>query len=306
MFLGGRRKMENSSRERIGHKRAMRTTRIALASLFFLSSISFLTFYLASPLSKCGAILVTSDNKGVNRASDVEGKSVAIDSDSILGQMGLSSSDYSLFVDAEGASERLRNAPFVCSSYEPIVSKGPFSLSVSFHDLFPMVSIGGEVYLDDGTKYPSSIGDESSAKDKWVFENYPLDEDGYVPFLEDESLGDDHTISIPKLFDVWKLLEIDSLKAVRYVAGSDSFLFYWINSNDIALRINVSSSLLYAFGHNGYDEGIERIGGELLSGHEAIEDDSCNTSSDGWYTLKFQQDPDSGAYHLDYDDKEVV
>lgn len=292
--------MENFEKEEISRMKRFKAMRITLALVFFLSSVAFLIFYLVSPLARCSSIKITSDAKGMNKVASKDGSTAVISTDDVLNAMGVKSTSLSLFVDVNTAKENLLNSSFVSDKFEPVVEVSPFGLKVSFHDIFPIVKIEDDVYLSDGTKYPFN-GSTLTSKQEWVDNNYDIEGGKYVKFIEDAKLGDDHTSSIPSLFDAWQILENDSLNAVRYEVDSDSFYFYWINSSSLNFRIRVNSSLLYVFGHGGYENEFDQIGLESLSKYTAVKDDKYETSELSWYTLSFGRDETSGMYHIDYE-----
>lgn len=292
--------VENFEKEEISKLKRYKAMRIILAFVFFLSSLTFLIFYLASPLARCSSIKITSNTKGINRLALKDGKSSVISTDDVLNGMGVDSSTFSLFVNVQNAKENLLNSSFVSDKFEPVVEVSPFGINVSFHDLFPIAKIDDDVYLSDGTRYPMNAS-SLTPKQEWVSKNYDIEGGKYVKFIDDAKLEDTHTTSIPSLFDVWELLENDSLNAVRYEVDSDSFYFYWISSASLNFRIKVTSSLLYVFGHGNYVNEFDQIGLEVLSKYTAVKDEKYESCELYWYTLSFGRDDSSGMYHIDYE-----
>lgn len=273
-----------------------------ISGIFFGASILFLIIYLALPFSRSTSIKVLTDIKGKNTiANKSDGKSVILSDQTILEGMGLKGNEYNAFIDCSKALESFKNAAYVCGYFEPVIKSGPFSLTVSFIDLFPIVSVNGVNYLNDGTMYPSNK-ENLSNKDQWILDNYDVADKKLVPFLDDETYGNDLTKSIPNLFYVWSFLEFDNLKGVRYDALDNSYYFYWINSYLLQLRIKVSTNLLYEFGHNEYENGINSITNKSLDKLSPTNDeyvtkiDSSLTSE--WYDLEFLLDSSSGLYHI--------
>lgn len=194
----------------------------------------------------------------------------------------------------------MKNADFVCDKIEPVVTKTPFSLKVSFADLFPIVSIDEQNYLTDGNLYPVSSPDNTEKED-WILNHYPDKKSKLVPFLDDPSLGDDHSTSIPNLFYAWELLEKYDpnsslgLRGVRYDASSGSYLFYWKSESepDLNLRVRVDKDLLFDFSHENRILGIDKLTKGSLSKFKKKNDEFVSKFKDkslkvdGWYTLVY-------------------
>lgn len=289
--------------------------------VFFVSSLIFLIVYLSLPQSKARDFNLSANLKGTTLLSNPElsSSSTLITREEILGGMGIEDGTYSAFVDIEKAKENLKNAPFVSDKIEPVISKSAFSLDVEFADLFPIVSIGGENYLSDGTRYPYDNAGLTEAvtvqekKQDWVLNHYPRS-DLMVPFLEDPQLGNDHSASIPPLFYVWDFLTQKDLKAVRYENASSDYLFYWVKEDGLALRIRIDKDLLPVFGrpnyrgNRNYQEPIYAFtnGSDLTNNATALAVDASlkgldQNSPDTFVPIEFMKESSSDEYLLAYD-----
>lgn len=211
----------------------------------------------------------------------------------------------------------MKNADFVCNKIEPVVTKTPFSLKVSFADLFPIVSIDEQNYLTDGNLYPVSSADNTEKED-WILNHYPDKKSKLVPFLDDPSLGDDHSTSIPNLFYAWELLEKYDpnsslgLRGVRYDASSGSYLFYWKSESepDLNLRVRVDKDLLFDFSHENRILEIDKLTNGSFSDYMMKSDEFVSKFKDkslkvnGWYTLVYKISSD-GVVSAKYENKEA-
>lgn len=214
----------------------------------------------------------------------------------------------------------MKNADFVCDKIEPVVTKTPFSLKVSFADLFPIVSIDEQNYLTDGNLYPVSSADNTEKED-WILNHYPDKKSKLVPFLDDPSLGDDHSTSIPNLFYAWELLEKYDpnsslgLRGVRYDASSGSYLFYWKSESeksdsDLNLRVRVDKDLLFDFSHENAILEIDKLTTGSLSNFKTKSDEFVSKFKDkslkvdGWYTLVYRISSD-GLACAKYENREA-
>ena len=223
-------------------------------------------------------------------------RTTLISKNDIISGLGLTDDTYSAFIDVKKAASNLRNADFVCDKIEPVVTKTPFSLKVSFADLFPIVSIDEQNYLTDGNLYPVSSAD-NTGKEDWILNHYPDKKSKLVPFLDDPSLGDNHSTSIPNLFYAWELLEKYDpnsslgLRGVRYDASSGSYLFYWKSESELNLRVRVDKDLLFEFSHRNAILEIDKLTKESLSNFKVKNDEFVSKfkdkslNVDGWYTL---------------------
>ena len=209
----------------------------------------------------------------------------------------------------------MKNADFVCDKIEPVVTKTPFSLKVSFADLFPVVSIDEQNYLTDGNLYPVSSADNTEKED-WILNHYPDKKSKLVPFLDDPSLGDNHSTSIPNLFYAWELLEKYDpnsslgLRGVRYDASSGSYLLYWKSESDLNLRVIVDKDLLFEFSHENAILEIDKLTTGSLSDFKMKKDEFVpkfkdkSLNVDGWYTLVYTISSD-GLACAKYEKEEV-
>ena len=166
-----------------------------ISGVFFCSSIVFLIVYLTIPQAKVRSLHVETYLKGTQKvfseSDEMLNRTTLISKNDIISGLGLTDDTYSAFIDVKKAASNLRNADFVCDKIEPVVTKTPFSLKVSFADLFPIVSIDEQNYLTDGNLYPVSSADNTEKED-WILNHYPDKKSKLVPFLDDPSLGDDH------------------------------------------------------------------------------------------------------------------
>lgn len=273
-----------------------------ISGVFFCSSIVFLIVYLTIPQAKVRSLHVETYLKGTQKvfseSDEMLNRTTLISKNDIISGLGLTDDTYSAFIDVKKAASNLRNADFVCDKIEPVVTKTPFSLKVSFADLFPIVSIDEQNYLTDGNLYPVSSAD-NTGKEDWILNHYPDKKSKLVPFLDDPSLGDDHSTSIPNLFYAWELLEKYDpnsslgLRGVRYDASSGSYLFYWKSESDLNLnlRVRVDKDLLFEFSHRNAILEIDKLTKESLSNFKVKNDEFVSKfkdkslNVDGWYTL---------------------
>lgn len=278
-----------------------------ISGVFFCSSIVFLIVYLTIPQAKVRSLHVETYLKGTQKvfseSDEMLNRTTLISRNDIISELGLTDDTYSAFVDVKKAASNLKNADFVCDKIEPVVTKTPFSLKVSFADLFPIVSIDEQNYLTDGNLYPVSSADNTEKED-WILNHYPDKKSKLVPFLDDPSLGDNHSTSIPNLFYAWELLEKYDpnsslgLRGVRYDASSGSYLFYWKSESDgteLNSRVRVDKDLLFEFSHEkNAILGIDKLTKESLSKFKKKNDefvskfkDKSLNVVDGWYTLVY-------------------
>lgn len=278
-----------------------------ISGVFFCSSIVFLIVYLTIPQAKARSLYVETYLKGTQKvfseSDEMLNRTTLISRNDIISGLGLTDDTYSAFVDVKKAASNLKNADFVCDKIEPVVTKTPFSLKVSFADLFPIVSIDEQNYLTDGNLYPVSSADNTEKED-WILNHYPDKKSKLVPFLDDPSLGDNHSTSIPNLFYAWELLEKYDpnsslgLRGVRYDASSGSYLFYWKSESDgteLNSRVRVDKDLLFEFSHEkNAILGIDKLTKESLSKFKKKNDefvskfkDKSLNVVDGWYTLVY-------------------
>lgn len=273
-----------------------------ISGVFFCSSIVFLIVYLTIPQAKVRSLHVETYLKGTQKvfseSDEMLNRTTLISKNDIISGLGLTDDTYSAFIDVKKAASNLRNADFVCDKIEPVVTKSPFSLKVSFADLFPIVSIDEQNYLTDGNLYPVSSADNTEKED-WILNHYPDKKSKLVPFLDDPSLGDNHSTSIPNLFYAWELLEKYDpnsslgLRGVRYDASSGSYLFYWKSESDLNLnlRVRVDKDLLFEFSHRNAILEIDKLTKESLSDFKKKNDEFVSKFKDkslkvdGWYTL---------------------
>lgn len=273
-----------------------------ISGVFFCSSIVFLIVYLTIPQAKVRSLHVETYLKGTQKvfseSDEMLNRTTLISKNDIISGLGLTDDTYSAFIDVKKAASNLRNADFVCDKIEPVVTKTPFSLKVSFADLFPIVSIDEQNYITDGNLYPVSSADNTEKED-WILNHYPDKKSKLVPFLDDPSLGDDHSTSIPNLFYAWELLEKYDpnsslgLRGVRYDASSGSYLFYWKSESDLNLnlRVRVDKDLLFEFSHRNAILEIDKLTKESLSDFKKKNDEFVSKFKDkslkvdGWYTL---------------------
>lgn len=273
-----------------------------ISGVFFCSSIVFLIVYLTIPQAKVRSLHVETYLKGTQKvfseSDEMLNRTTLISKNDIISGLGLTDDTYSAFIDVKKAASNLRNADFVCDKIEPVVTKTPFSLKVSFADLFPIVSIDEQNYLTDGNLYPVSSADNTEKED-WILNHYPDKKSKLVPFLDDPSLGDNHSTSIPNLFYAWELLEKYDpnsslgLRGVRYDASSGSYLFYWKSESDLNLnlRVRVDKDLLFEFSHRNAILEIDKLTKESLSNFKTKNDEFVSKFNDkslkvdGWYTL---------------------
>lgn len=276
-----------------------------ISGVFFCSSIVFLIVYLTIPQAKVRSLHVETYLKGTQKvfseSDEMLNRTTLISKNDIISGLGLTDDTYSAFIDVKKAASNLRNADFVCDKIEPVVTKTPFSLKVSFADLFPIVSIDEQNYLTDGNLYPVSSAD-NTGKEDWILNHYPDKKSKLVPFLDDPSLGDDHSTSIPNLFYAWELLEKYDpnsslgLRGVRYDASSGSYLFYWKSESDLNLnlRVRVDKDLLFEFSHRNAILEIDKLTKESLSNFKVKNDEFVSKFKDkslkvdGWYTLIYK------------------
>ena len=275
-----------------------------ISGVFFCSSIVFLIVYLTIPQAKVRSLHVETYLKGTQKvfseSDEMLNRTTLISRNDIISGLGLTDDTYSAFVDVKKAASNLKNADFVCDKIEPVVTKTPFSLKVSFADLFPIVSIDEQNYLTDGNLYPVPSADNTEKED-WILNHYPDKKSKLVPFLDDPSLGDDHSTSIPNLFYAWELLEKYDpnsslgLRGVRYDASSGSYLFYWKSESepDLNLRVRVDKDLLFDFSHENRILGIDKLTKGSLSKFKKKNDEFVSKFKDkslkvdGWYTLVY-------------------
>lgn len=276
-----------------------------ISGVFFCSSIVFLIVYLTIPQAKVRSLHVETYLKGTQKvfseSDEMLNRTTLISRNDIISGLGLTDDTYSAFIDVKKAASNLRNADFVCDKIEPVVTKTPFSLKVSFADLFPIVSIDEQNYLTDGNLYPVSSADNTEKED-WILNHYPDKKSKLVPFLDDPSLGDNHSTSIPNLFYAWELLEKYDpnsslgLRGVRYDASSGSYLFYWKSESDLNLnlRVRVDKDLLFEFSHRNAILEIDKLTKESLSNFKVKNDEFVSKfkdkslNVDGWYTLIYK------------------
>lgn len=293
-----------------------------ISGVFFCSSIVFLIVYLTIPQAKVRSLHVETYLKGTQKvfseSDEMLNRTTLISRNDIISGLGLTDDTYSAFVDVKKAASNLKNADFVCDKIEPVVTKTPFSLKVSFADLFPIVSIDEQNYLTDGNLYPVSSADNTEKED-WILNHYPDKKSKLVPFLDDPSLGDNHSTSIPNLFYAWELLEKYNpnsslgLRGVRYDASSGSYLFYWKSESepDLNLRVRVDKDLLFDFSHENRILGIDKLTKGSLSKFKKKKDefvskfkDKSLNVVDGWYTLVYTINSD-GVVSAKYENKEA-
>lgn len=292
-----------------------------ISGVFFCSSIVFLIVYLTIPQAKVRSLHVETYLKGTQKvfseSDEMLNRTTLISRNDIISGLGLTDDTYSAFVDVKKAASNLKNADFVCDKIEPVVTKTPFSLKVSFADLFPIVSIDEQNYLTDGNLYPVSSADNTEKED-WILNHYPDKKSKLVPFLDDPSLGDDHSTSIPNLFYAWELLEKYDpnsslgLRGVRYDASSGSYLFYWKSESepDLNLRVRVDKDLLFDFSHENRILGIDKLTKGSLSDFKTKNDEFVpklkdkSLKVDGWYTLVYKISSD-GVVSAKYENKEA-
>lgn len=293
-----------------------------ISGVFFCSSIVFLIVYLTIPQAKVRSLHVETYLKGTQKvfseSDEMLNRTTLISRNDIISGLGLTDDTYSAFVDVKKAASNLKNADFVCDKIEPVVTKTPFSLKVSFADLFPIVSIDEQNYLTDGNLYPLSSADNTEKED-WILNHYPDKKSKLVPFLDDPSLGDDHSTSIPNLFYSWELLEKYDpnsslgLRGVRYDASSGSYLFYWKSESDESksnLRVRVDKDLLFEFSHKNAILEIDKLTKESLSDFKKKNDEFVSKFKDkslkvdGWYTLVYTISSD-GLACAKYENKEA-
>ena len=290
-----------------------------ISGAFFCSSIVFLIVYLTIPQAKVRSLHVETYLKGTQKvfseSDEMLNRTTLISRNDIISGLGLTDDTYSAFIDVKKAASNLKNADFVCDKIEPVVTKTPFSLKVSFADLFPIVSIDEQNYLTDGNLYPVSSADNTEKED-WILNHYPDKKSKLVPFLDDPSLGDDHSTSIPNLFYAWELLEKYDpnsslgLRGVRYDASSGSYLFYWKSESDLNLRVRVDKDLLFEFSHENAILEIDKLTTGSLSNFKTKSDEFVSKFKDkslkvdGWYTLVYTISND-GLACAKYENKEV-
>lgn len=292
-----------------------------ISGVFFCSSIVFLIVYLTIPQAKVRSLHVETYLKGTQKvfseSDEMLNRTTLISRNDIISGLGLADDTYSAFVDVKKAASNLKNADFVCDKIEPVVTKTPFSLKVSFADLFPIVSIDEQNYLTDGNLYPVSSADNTEKED-WILNHYPDKKSKLVPFLDDPSLGDNHSTSIPNLFYAWELLEKYDpnsslgLRGVRYDASSGSYLFYWKSESepDLNLRVRVDKDLLFDFSHENRILGIDKLTKGSLSKFKKKKDEFVSKFKDkslkvdGWYTLVYKISSD-GVVSAKYENKEA-
>lgn len=292
-----------------------------ISGVFFCSSIVFLIVYLTIPQAKVRSLHVETYLKGTQKvfseSDEMLNRTTLISRNDIISGLGLTDDTYSAFIDVKKAASNLKNADFVCDKIEPVVTKTPFSLKVSFADLFPIVSIDEQNYLTDGNLYPISSADNTEKED-WILNHYPDKKSKLVPFLDDPSLGDDHSTSIPNLFYAWVLLEKYDpnsslgLRGVRYDASSGSYLFYWKSESepDLNLRVRVDKDLLFDFSHENRILEIDKLTNGSFSDYKTKSDEFVSKFKDkslkvdGWYTLVYKISSD-GVVSAKYENKEV-
>lgn len=292
-----------------------------ISGVFFCSSIVFLIVYLTIPQAKVRSLHVETYLKGTQKvfseSDEMLNRTTLISRNDIISGLGLTDDTYSAFIDVKKAASNLKNADFVCDKIEPVVTKTPFSLKVSFADLFPIVSIDEQNYLTDGNLYPVSSADNTEKED-WILNHYPDKKSKLVPFLDDPSLGDDHSTSIPNLFYAWELLEKYDpnsslgLRGVRYDASSGSYLFYWKSESepDLNLRVRVDKDLLFDFSHENRILEIDKLTKGSFSDYKMKNDEFVSKFKDkslkvdGWYTLVYKISSD-GVVSAKYENKEA-
>lgn len=292
-----------------------------ISGVFFCSSIVFLIVYLTIPQAKVRSLHVETYLKGTQKvfseSDEMLNRTTLISRNDIISGLGLTDDTYSAFIDVKKAASNLKNADFVCDKIEPVVTKTPFSLKVSFADLFPIVSIDDQNYLSDGNLYPVSSADNTEKED-WILNHYPDKKSKLVPFLDDPSLGDDHSTSIPNLFYAWELLEKYDpnsslgLRGVRYDASSGSYLFYWKSESepDLNLRVRVDKDLLFDFSHENRILEIDKLTTGSFSDYMTKSDEFVSKFKDkslkvnGWYTLVYKISSD-GVVSAKYENKEA-
>lgn len=292
-----------------------------ISGVFFCSSIVFLIVYLTIPQAKVRSLHVETYLKGTQKVfsenDEMLNRTTLISRNDIISGLGLTDDTYSAFIDVKKAASNLKNADFVCDKIEPVVTKTPFSLKVSFADLFPIVSIDEQNYLTDGNLYPVSSADNTEKED-WILNHYPDKKSKLVPFLDDPSLGDDHSTSIPNLFYAWELLEKYDpnsslgLRGVRYDASSGSYLFYWKSESepDLNLRVRVDKDLLFDFSHENRILEIGKLTNGSFSDYMTKSDEFVSKFKDkslkvnGWYTLVYKISSD-GVVSAKYENKEA-
>lgn len=292
-----------------------------ISGVFFCSSIVFLIVYLTIPQAKVRSLHVETYLKGTQKvfseSDEMLNRTTLISRNDIISGLGLTDDTYSAFIDVKKAASNLKNADFVCDKIEPVVTKTPFSLKVSFADLFPIVSIDEQNYLTDGNLYPVSSADNTEKED-WILNHYPDKKSKLVPFLDDPSLGDDHSTSIPNLFYAWELLEKYNpnsslgLRGVRYDASSGSYLFYWKSESepDLNLRVRVDKDLLFDFSHENRILEIDKLTNGSFSDYMMKSDEFVSKFKDkslkvnGWYTLIYKISSD-GVVSAKYENKEA-
>lgn len=292
-----------------------------ISGVFFCSSIVFLIVYLTIPQAKVRSLHVETYLKGTQKvfseSDEMLNRTTLISRNDIISGLGLTDDTYSAFIDVKKAASNLKNADFVCDKIEPVVTKTPFSLKVSFADLFPIVSIDEQNYLTDGNLYPISSADNTEKED-WILNHYADKKSKLVPFLDDPSLGDDHSTSIPNLFYAWELLEKYDpnsslgLRGVRYDASSGSYLFYWKSESepDLNLRVRVDKDLLFDFSHENRILEIDKLTNGSFSDYKTKSDEFVSKFKDkslkvdGWYTLVYKISSD-GVVSAKYENKEV-
>lgn len=292
-----------------------------ISGVFFCSSIVFLIVYLTIPQAKVRSLHVETYLKGTQKvffeSDEMLNRTTLISRNDIISGLGLTDDTYSAFVDVKKAVSNLKNADFVCDKIEPVVTKTPFSLKVSFADLFPIVSIDEQNYLTDGNLYPVSSADNTEKED-WILNHYPDKKSKLVPFLDDPSLGDDHSTSIPNLFYAWELLEKYDpnsslgLRGVRYDASSGSYLFYWKSESepDLSLRVRVDKDLLFDFSHENRILEIDKLTNGSFSDYKMKSDEFVpkfkdkSLKVDGWYTLVYKISSD-GVVSAKYENREA-
>lgn len=295
-----------------------------ISGVFFCSSIVFLIVYLTIPQAKVRSLHVETYLKGTQKvfseSDEMLNRTTLISRNDIISGLGLTDDTYSAFVDVKKAASNLKNADFVCDKIEPVVTKTPFSLKVNFADLFPIVSVDEQNYLTDGNLYPVSSADNTEKED-WILNHYPDKKSKLVPFLDDPSLGDDHSTSIPNLFYAWELLEKYDpnsslgLRGVRYDASSGSYLFYWKSESeksesDLNLRVRVDKDLLFDFSHENRILEIDKLTNGSFSDYMTKSDEFVSKFKDkslkvdGWYTLVYKISSD-GVVSAKYENKEA-
>lgn len=298
---------EIDGRREAARLRKKRAVERAASLAFFGASAVFLICYLSLPQSRAGSVSFAFPLKGVQTLKDPSspGGETVLDVDGVLDGMGLSEGVYNAFVDPQKAQENLSKAPFVALSDEipVVVSPSPFGLSVSFADLFPIVSVGGRNVLTDGAFYPESGGD---ARAVFLRENYPSSQGLKVPFADPD---DDLLASVPPLFYAFPILENAGLLGVRYDGVDASYLFYWKSQAGTNLRIRVAKDLLSTFGGGDYLSrfGTVTAGDFQGEGWAEVQDPFASAFEPGaptsWYPLEFKENRSAGLFHADYDRK---